>query len=164
MEATMSEEHGSTKWFDAFASATARWTGHAGAFAVAFGLVLFWALSGPIFGFSDTWQLVINTTTTVMTFLMVFLIQNSLNRDSLALHVKLDELLRVSKEAHNALIGSERLSEKEIEELEREEESAKEGGGAPSQRDADEASRRGTGTAGPGSRSRDSGPSSAMTS
>jgi low affinity Fe/Cu permease len=144
MEATMSEEHGSTKWFDAFASATARWTGHAGAFAVAFGLVLFWALSGPIFGFSDTWQLVINTTTTVMTFLMVFLIQNSLNRDSLALHVKLDELLRVSKEAHNALIGSERLSEKEIEELEREEESAKEGGGAPSRRGADEASRRAT--------------------
>jgi low affinity Fe/Cu permease len=140
----MSEEHGSTRWFDAFASATARWTGHAGAFSIAFAVILFWALSGPIFGFSDTWQLVINTATTVMTFLMVFLIQNSLNRDSMALHVKLDELLRVSKQARNALIGAEQLSEKEIEELEREEEAAKGGGGAAAGRDADKASRRAT--------------------
>jgi low affinity Fe/Cu permease len=140
----MSEERGKTHWFDTFASATARWTGHAGAFSIAFGVVLFWALSGPIFGFSDTWQLVINTATTVLTFLMVFLIQNSLNRDSLALHVKLDELLRVSTEARNALIGTERLSEKEIEELEREEEAAKGGGGAAAGRDADKASRRAT--------------------
>jgi low affinity Fe/Cu permease len=111
-------------WFDPFASAVARWAGHAGAFAIAFALVLFWALSGPIFGFSNTWQLVINTTTTVLTFLMVFLIQNTLNRDSMALHLKLDELLRVTNEARDALIGSERLSEEEIQELERGEEAA----------------------------------------
>jgi low affinity Fe/Cu permease len=137
----MSEERGKTHWFDRFASATARWAGHAGAFSIAFGVVLFWALSGPIFGFSDTWQLVINTATTVLTFLMVFLIQNSLNRDSLALHVKLDELVRVSTEARNALIGTERLSEKEIEELEREEESAK----GSARRTADETSPNGSG-------------------
>jgi low affinity Fe/Cu permease len=119
-------------WFDPFASAVARWAGHAGAFAIAFGLVLFWALSGPIFGFSNTWQLVINTTTTVLTFLMVFLIQNTLNRDSMALHLKLDELLRVTNEARDALIGSERLSEKEIQELERGEEAAAAHSGAAS--------------------------------
>jgi low affinity Fe/Cu permease len=119
-------------WFDPFASAVARWAGHAGAFAIAFSLVLFWALSGPIFGFSNTWQLVINTTTTVLTFLMVFLIQNTLNRDSMALHLKLDELLRVTNEARNALIGSERLSEKAIQELERGEEAAAAHSGAAS--------------------------------
>jgi low affinity Fe/Cu permease len=120
----MTDDRRRWSWFDPFASAVARWAGHAGAFAIAFALILFWALSGPIFGFSNTWQLVINTGTTVLTFLMVFLIQNSLNRDSLALHVKLDELLRVTNEARDALIGSERLSEKEIEELERGEEEA----------------------------------------
>ena len=118
----MTKERRRSSWFDAFASATARWAGHAGAFAIAFGIVLFWALCGPIFGFSNTWQLVINTATTVMTFLMVFLIQNTLNRDSMALHLKMDELLRVTSEARDALIGSERLSEREIRELERREE------------------------------------------
>jgi low affinity Fe/Cu permease len=118
----MTDEPRRRAWFDAFASATARWAGHAGAFAIAFAVVLFWALCGPIFGFSNTWQLVINTATTVLTFLMVFLIQNSLNRDSMALHLKLDELLRATNEARDALIGSERLSEKEIEKLERQEE------------------------------------------
>ena len=117
-------ERRSQTWFDSLASAVARRAGHAGAFAIAFAVVLFWALSGPIFGFSDTWQLVINTTTTVLTFLMVFLIQNTLNRDSMALHVKLDELLRATNQARDALIGSERLSAKEIEKLEREEEAA----------------------------------------
>jgi low affinity Fe/Cu permease len=112
------------EWFDSFASAISRATGHAGAFAIAFGICLIWAVSGPIFGFSDTWQLVINTGTTVLTFLMVFLIQNTLNRDSMALHVKLDELLRVSNEARDALIGAEQLSEKEIGKLERQEELA----------------------------------------
>jgi low affinity Fe/Cu permease len=131
MEATtMAEEPRKTAWFDAFASATARWTGHAGAFAIAFGIVLFWAVSGPIFGFSDTWQLVINTGTTVLTFLMVFLIQNSLNRDSMALHLKLDELLRVTNEARDALIGAERFPEKDIEKLEERERAEAEVAGA----------------------------------
>ena len=120
----MTDERREARWFDTFATAVSRWAGHAGAFAIAFCVVLFWALSGPIFGFSDTWQLVINTATTVLTFLMVFLIQNTLNRDSMALHLKLDELLRVTNAARDALIGSERLSEEEIERLERQEEVA----------------------------------------
>jgi low affinity Fe/Cu permease len=123
-EIAMADGDRRSSWFDTFASASARWAGHAGAFAIAFGFVLFWALSGPIFGFSNTWQLVINTATTVLTFLMVFVIQNTINRDSMAVHLKLDELLRVSHEAHDALIGAERLSEKEIGELERQEVSA----------------------------------------
>jgi low affinity Fe/Cu permease len=127
----MTGRHDGSSWFDRFASATARWSGHAAVFAVAVGLLVVWAISGPLFGFSDTWQLVINTGTTVLTFLMVFLIQNTLNRDSLALQVKLDELLRVSKDARNALIGAEQFSQQEIEALEREEESAKGGGPEP---------------------------------
>jgi low affinity Fe/Cu permease len=117
-------------WFDSFASACARWTGHAGAFVIATFFVVVWAVSGPVFGFSNTWQLVINTATTVLTFLMVFVIQNSLNRDSMALHLKLDELVRVTNEARDALIGAERLSEEQIEDLEREEESAARGAGS----------------------------------
>jgi low affinity Fe/Cu permease len=123
----MTDDRRHAAWFDTFASATARWTGHAGAFAIAFGFCLLWAISGPIFGFSNTWQLVINTATTVLTFLMVFVIQNSLNRDSMALHLKLDELLRVTNEARDALIGAERLSEQEIEKLERPEVAAANG-------------------------------------
>jgi low affinity Fe/Cu permease len=110
--------------FDRFASAVARVTGHASTFALALALVLIWAISGPLFGFSDTWQLVINTGTTVLTFLMVFMIQNSLNRDSAALHLKLDELLRVTEEARNSIVGTERLSERELERLRLDEESA----------------------------------------
>ena len=104
--------------FDLFAGQVAIWTGHARAFMLALCAILVWLVSGPLFHFSDTWQLVVNTGTTVMTFLMVFLIQNSINRDAMALHLKLDELLRVSNEARNALIGAERLPEKEIEALE----------------------------------------------
>jgi low affinity Fe/Cu permease len=117
------DDHSLEDSFDRFASTFARLTGHAGAFAAAVALVLVWAISGPVFGFSDTWQLVINTGTTVLTFLMVFVIQNSLNRDSAALHVKLDELIRVTNEARNALMGSEHLSERELERLRRDEES-----------------------------------------
>ncbi len=128
----MPDEDAST-WqerFDRFASGGARLTGHAGAFALAAVVVVAWAVSGPLFGFSDTWQLVINTGTTVLTFLMVFVIQNSLNRDSTALHVKLDELIRVTTEAHNAIVGAERLSGEELERLrDREEESARSGEG-----------------------------------
>jgi low affinity Fe/Cu permease len=107
--------------FDAFSSAVARRTGHPGAFIFATLGVTIWLISGPIFHFSDTWQLVVNTATTVITFLMVFVIQNSLNRDSLALHLKLDELVRVTAQATDRVMGAERLSEEEIEGLEREE-------------------------------------------
>ena len=80
-------------------------------------VTLAWGLSGPVFGFSDTWQLVINTGTTVLTFLMVFVIQNTMNRDSAALHAKLDELVRASSDARDALIGAQDLDEEQIRKL-----------------------------------------------
>jgi low affinity Fe/Cu permease len=85
---------------------------------LAAGVIVAWGISGPLFGFSDTWQLVINTGTTIVTFLMVFLIQNSQNRDSAAIQVKLDELIRVSA-ARNSLVGIEHLTDDEIEDLRR---------------------------------------------
>ena len=90
------------------------------AFALAMIGVLVWALLGPVFGFSDTWQLVINTTTTIITFLVVFMIQNTQNRDTKALHLKLDELIRAIEPARNGLIDSEDLSEEELDRLEKE--------------------------------------------
>lgn len=87
------------------------------AFALAGGFILVWLVTGPIFNFSDTWQLVVNTATTIITFLMVFLIQNTQNRDSEALQLKLDELLRSSQGAHNALLDIEELSEEELDEI-----------------------------------------------
>lgn len=99
----------------------ARWTSRAMgspvAFLIAILVVLVWAVTGPLFGFSDTWQLVINTGTTIVTFLMVFLIQNSQNRDSAALHVKLDELIRATEGAHNRLISMEESTEDELDEV-----------------------------------------------
>ena|SRR5438128_11461073 len=103
--------------FDRFASQSARWSGHALAFSAAVAVTAAWAASGPLFHFSNTWQLVINTGTTVLTFLMVFIIQNTINRDSAAVHLKLDELLLVTGEARNALMGAEKLGESQIEEL-----------------------------------------------
>ena len=87
------------------------------AFVIAVATLLLWAVSGPLFGFSDTWQLIINTGTTIVTFLMVFLIQNTQNRDSEALHVKLDELIRATKTASNALLDIEDLEEKELDKI-----------------------------------------------
>ena len=104
------------KYFTQFANATARKAGSPGAFLTAAALILVWALSGPYFGYSETWQLVINTGTTIVTFLMVFLIQNTQNRDGYALQTKLDELIR-SSDAENIFMGIEKLSDKDLEEL-----------------------------------------------
>jgi low affinity Fe/Cu permease len=99
--------------FSSIASATSRWTGRASAFLICCLVVVAWAASGPMFHFSDTWQLVINTGTTIVTFLMVFLIQNTQNRDNAAVQAKLDELIRASK-AKNEFIGIEHLSDAEL--------------------------------------------------
>ena len=100
--------------FSRFSKWTAHATGHPLAFVSAVLIVLGWALTGPLFGFSDTWQLVINTGTTIATFLMVFLIQNTQNRDSAAVQLKLDELIRAVAGAHNALLDLEELSEHDL--------------------------------------------------
>ena len=94
--------------------------GRSWAFVTAFAVVLVWAATGPLFGFSDTWQLVINTGTTIITFLMVFLIQHAQNRDTQAIHVKLDELIRATKGAHNRLIALEDQSEEDLAEARQE--------------------------------------------
>src|SRR3954468_22653974 len=92
-------------------------TGRPTVFMLALAAVLLWAITGPLFGFSDTWQLVVNTSTTIITFLMVFLIQSTQNRDSEAVQIKLDELLRISPGAHNVLINLEELDENELEKI-----------------------------------------------
>ena len=104
----------SASWFTRFAKSTAHKTGQPSAFMIAVLIILVWAVTGPIFRYSDTWQLVINTGTTIVTFLMVFLIQNTQNRDSEALQVKLDELIRAIDGAHNVLLDLEELDEKEL--------------------------------------------------
>src|SRR5438045_3977034 len=104
----------SKTWFTRFAKWTARMAGRPVAFVAAVGIIALWGLSGPLFHFSDTWQLVINTSTTIITFLMVFLIQSTQNRDSEAMHLKLDELIRASGRCHNAVLDIEELSEEEL--------------------------------------------------
>src|SRR4051812_26455637 len=103
--------------FHNFARTSARWAGRPAAFGLAAAVILAWIVTGPIFKFSDTWQLVINTATTIVTFLMVFLIQNTQNRDSEAVQLKLDELLRSTQGAHNALLEIEELSEDELDQI-----------------------------------------------
>lgn len=107
----------SRSWFNRLAKWTARVAGRPSAFGVAVAIILIWIASGPFFGFGDTWQLVINTGTTIVTFLMVFLIQNTQNLDSEAMQVKLDELIRSIEGAHNALLDLEQLEEDELDRI-----------------------------------------------
>ncbi len=105
--------------FRKFASFISRWAGSPWTFALALLILLIWGITGPFFGFSDTWQLVINTGTTIVTFLMVFLIQNTQNRDSRAINLKLDELIRVIREARDDMIDLENISDDELDKVER---------------------------------------------
>lgn len=108
------------EWFRRFSSATAEVVGRSYAFILAVSVIGVWATTGPVFHFSDTWQLVINTGTTIVTFLMVFLIQNTQNRDAHAIHLKLDELIRANKHARNALLALESMSDEELRTLQHE--------------------------------------------
>ncbi len=100
--------------FDRFSGAVTRATGTSAAFMIAISVIVIWGLTGPIFKFSDTWQLVINTGTTIVTFLMVFVIQQSQNKDTLAVHLKLNELIACSQDANNRLVDVEDLSPEEL--------------------------------------------------
>jgi low affinity Fe/Cu permease len=127
--------------FHKIAQKTSNAVGSAWAFIIAIVIIVAWALSGPVFSFSDTWQLVINTGTTIVTFLMVFLIQNTQNRDARVIHLKLDELIRVTKSARNHLVDLEDLSEEEIRELEREFQKLRERGDARRKKADDKSNR-----------------------
>jgi len=107
----------SPSWFTRFTKLTAHFTGRPATFVLAALVIVVWAATGPLFHWSDTWQLIVNTGTTVVTFLMVFLIQSTQNRDAVAVQVKLDELLRISAGAHNVLMDLEELDEDELERI-----------------------------------------------
>jgi low affinity Fe/Cu permease len=111
---SVSSSHTKKHFFTAFSKFIAARTGHPLTFAFAVGVVILWAITGPIFDYSQTWQLMINTGTTIVTFLMVFLIQNTTNRESAATQIKLDELIRADKDAHTTLLDLEELTEEEI--------------------------------------------------
>jgi len=100
--------------FQVFATKSSNWVGSKWAFALAVAMIVFWAATGPRFHYSDTWQLVVNTGTTVVTFLIVFLIQNTQNRDARAIHLKLDEIIRAIEAARNSMISIETLSDEEL--------------------------------------------------
>ena len=106
-----------TYFFDRIAERIASWAGRPWAFVIALAIIIVWAVTGPIFRWSDTWQLVINTGTTIVTFLMVFLIQNAQNRDASAIQCKLDELIRAVSHARNQFIGIEHLTEDDLQKL-----------------------------------------------
>ena len=110
--------HGMGRFFEAFAGRATRWSGSVAAFTMAVGVIVAWLVTGPLFGFSDTWQLVINTGTTIVTFLMVFLIQQTQNKDGLAIQLKLNELVAAMEGASNRLIAVERFTEQELRTLE----------------------------------------------
>ncbi|MFL6468613.1 MAG: low affinity iron permease family protein [Pyrinomonadaceae bacterium] len=111
-------EHGSI--FTKFARIASTATGKPSTFLIAVLIILIWAITGPLFGFSDTWQLVINTGTTIITFLMVFLIQNTQNRDTEALQIKLDEIIRANRAARNAVLDLEEMDEYELDQIRKE--------------------------------------------
>jgi low affinity Fe/Cu permease len=106
-------------WFVGFAQWVSHVTGRPLTFVLAVTAIVIWGLTGPLFGYSDTWQLVINTATTIITFLMVFVIQNTQNRDTAGLHIKLDELIRVTEKARNVLLDLDHLDDAELERLKR---------------------------------------------
>lgn len=114
MKAKAKNKKVKVNFFEKFASAVTKKTGSTGAFIGAFSVVLIWIASGPLFNYSDTWQLVINTGTTIVTFLMVFLIQKSQNKDSIAVHIKLNELVAANEKASNRMVDVEGLSEDEL--------------------------------------------------
>lgn len=115
MTQVKAKQENNVSWFTRVAKAASRASGRPATFIVALGMILVWAITGPIFKFSDTWQLVINTSTTIITFLMVFLIQNTQNRDTEALQIKLDELIRSLDKAENSLLDLEELDDEELE-------------------------------------------------
>jgi low affinity Fe/Cu permease len=115
----MGRKHRASYLIQSFSAAVTRWTGSTSAFMIALGVIVVWGATGPLFGYSDTWQLVINTGTTIVTFLMVFLIQRTQNKDSIAIHLKLNELVAAMEGASNRLIDAEDLAEEDLRTLQK---------------------------------------------